>query len=102
MAENAAGNVKHLDTVNFNDTLTAYANYVKQFEGIVRGVNTAAGTMVDNWKGKGCTAFEKDYKQVQLNLQDISDIMYDLHGALVDAHAEYMKTDLALSKSFES
>jgi hypothetical protein len=40
--------------------------------------------------------------QVRLNLQDISDIMYDLRDALIDAHAEYMKTDSALSKSFES
>jgi WXG100 family type VII secretion target len=97
-----AGNVKHLDTVHFNDTMSAYANYIKQFEGIVRGVNSAASTMVDNWKGKGRNAFEKDSKQVQLNLKDISDIMYDLRDALIDAHAEYMKTDSSLSKSFES
>lgn len=95
-------NVKHLDTIHFNDTITAYSNYIKQFEDIVRGVNSAAGTMVDRWKGKGRNAFEKDYRQVQLNLKDISDIMYDLRDALIDAHAEYMKTDSALSKSFES
>jgi uncharacterized protein YukE len=97
-----AGNVNHLDTINFNDTMTAYANYIQQFEGIVSSVNAAASTMVDNWKGKGCSAFEKDYKQVQLNLKDISDIMYNLRDALIDAQAEYIKTESALSKSFES
>lgn len=97
-----AEKVKHLDTINFNDTIATYANYIKQFEEIVRDVNTAASIMVDNWKGKGCEAFERDYKQVQLNLSDISDIMYELRRALTDAHAEYMKTDSALSKSFES
>lgn len=97
-----AGNVNHLDTVNFNSTMAAYANYIKQFESIVSGVNSSAKTMVDNWKGKGQKAFEKDYKQVQLNLKDITDIMYDLRDALIDAHAEYIKTDSALSKSFES
>ena len=96
------GNVKHLDTANFNDTMSAYASFIKQYEDIVRGVNTAASTMVDNWRGKGRNAFEKDYKQVQQNLKDISDIMYDLRDALINAHAEYMKTDSALSKSFES
>ena len=96
------GNVKHLDTLNFNDTMSAYANYIREFECIVSGVNTAASTIVDNWKGKGRNAFEKDYKQVQLNLKDIYNIMYDLRDALIDAHAEYMKTDSALSKSFES
>ena len=82
--------------------MTSYANYIKQFESIVRGVNSAASTMVADWKGKGQKAFEKDYKQVQLNLKDITDIMYDLRDGLIDAHAEYMKTDAALSKSFES
>lgn len=97
-----AGNVKSLDTLHFNETMKDYENYIRQFEDIVRNVNFVAGKLVDCWKGKGRDAFEKDYKQVQLNLKDLSDIMYDLRDALIDAHAEYMKTDSALSKSFES
>jgi WXG100 family type VII secretion target len=97
-----SGNVKHLDTVNFNDTISAYAKHIKRFEDIERDVNSSAGAVVNRWKGKGRNAFEKDYKQVQLNLKDISGIMYDIRDALINAHAEYMKTDSALSKSFES
>ena len=97
-----AGNVTHLDTVHFNETMTAYANYIKQFEAIFRDVKSANDTMADNWKGKGRNAFVKDCKQDKLNLKDISDIMYDLRDALVDAEAEYVKTDAALSKNFES
>lgn len=94
--------VRHLDTAHFNETMTAYSNYITQFEEIVRGVNSTAKTMVDNWKGKGRNAFEKDYKTVQLNLKDITDIMYDMRDALIDAHAQYIETDSSLSKSFES
>lgn len=101
-SKTSAGNVKHLDTGNFNAALTTYANYIRQFEALVRDVNSTCGTMVENWKGEGRDAFEKDFKQVQINLKDISDIMYDLRDGLIDAHAEYMKTDAALSKSFES
>ncbi len=97
-----AGNVKHLDTVHFNETITAYSNYIKQFEDIVNGVNSTASTMVDRWQGKGRKAFETDYKQVQQNLKDISEIMYNLRDALTNAHAEYIKTDSELSKSLES
>lgn len=96
------GNVTHLDTIHFSETRTAYANYIKQFESIVQGVNRAADTMIAHWKGKGRNAFEKDCRQVQLNLKDITEIMYDLRDALVDAEAEYVKSDAALSKSFES
>ena len=97
-----AGNVKKLDTINFNDTINAYATQIKKFEGIVSGVNKTTNNIVDRWKGKGRNAFEKDCKQVQLNLKDISDIMYNIRDALINAHAEYMKSDEALSKSFES
>lgn len=97
-----AGNVKHLDTVHFNEAITAYANYIKQFEEIVRGVNSASNTMLDHWKGTGRNAFEKDCRQIQLNLNDITDIMYDLRDALVNAESEYVKSDAAVSKSFES
>ena len=95
------GRVSHLSTINFNDTIKAYSGYIIEFERIVNGINRTTGTVIDKWKGKGRNAFEKDCKQVQLNLKDISDIMYNLRDALVNAHAEYIKTDLALSKSFE-
>ena len=98
----ATNRVDYLNTEDFNDTIVAYESYIKKFEAIVKEVNSAAGKMVERWKGKGCSAFEKDYKQVQLNLKDISDIMYDLRDALINAHSEYMKTDEELSKSFES
>lgn len=97
-----AENVRKLDTIDFNDTINNYANQIKQFEEIVEKVNSAAKYAVEHWKGKGRDAFERDYKQVQLNLKDISDIMYDMRDALIDAHAEYMKTDNALSKNYES
>jgi WXG100 family type VII secretion target len=100
--EGKDGSVKHLSTINFNDTISAYGKYISRFDGIVRGVNSTTNTVVDRWKGKGRDAFEKDCRQVQLNLNDISEIMYDLHQTLIDAHAEYMKTDSALSKSFDS
>lgn len=95
-------NVRKLDTQNFNQTIADYAKQIKQFEEIVAKVNSVANDAVEHWKGKGCNAFEKDYKKVQLNLKDISDIMYDMRDALIEAHAEYMKTDNALSKSYES
>lgn len=96
------GNVNHLDTINFNDTISMYTNQISQFEAIVRDVNSTASTMIDRWKGKGRNAFEKDYKQVQLNLKDVTEIMYNLLDALVNALDEYIETDSALSSNFQS
>ncbi len=97
-----SGNVRHLDTVEFQATVTQYETHIKTFEGIIEDVGKITDTLLDNWKGKGCKAFETDSGQVQLNLKDISEIMYDLRDALVEAEAEYMKTDLELSKGFDT
>ena len=85
MAGSGGGQVNHLDTISFNSTINAYSGYI-----------------LSHWDGVGRDAFEKDCKQVQINLRDVADIMYDLRDALTNAHAEYMKTDNSLSKSFES
>lgn len=94
--------VRKLDTINFNETINAYAAHIKSFEEIVNDVEKAVNLAVDNWKGKGRDAFKEDCEQVKINLKDISDIMYDIRDALIEAHAQYMETDLALEKSFES
>lgn len=101
MAE-AGGYVEHLDTVNFNDAISLFGNYITQFEGIVQDVKRINETMLSKWKGEGCKAYELDCRQVQLNLKDISDIMYDLRDALVNAHAEYIKMDQSVSKLYDS
>jgi WXG100 family type VII secretion target len=98
----SSGQVTHLDTINFNGTILAFNGYIKRYESIVNSVDRITGQVLSQWDGVGSNAFEKDCKQVQINLKDIADVMYDLRDALTNAHAEYMKTDNSLSKSFES
>lgn len=102
MADKGVGQVNHLDTISFNSTINAYIGYIQRFEGIVEEVERITGQVLSHWDGVGRDAFEKDCKQVQINLKDVAEIMYDLRDALTNAHAEYMKTDNSLSKSFES
>lgn len=94
--------VRHLETASFSDTIHMYEKSIKQFEAIVRDVNKTCETIAAQWKGKGRDAFNKDYQQVQINLKDVTDIMYDIRDALINAQSEYMKADEALSKSYES
>lgn len=94
--------VNHLDTISFDSTIVAYNDYIRRFEDIVDEVDRITGEVLSHWDGDGRKAFEKDCKQVQINLKDVAEIMYDLRDALTDAHAEYMKADNSLSKSFES
>ena len=97
-----SGRVTKLDTLHFDETASAYEGYIRQFEALVRDVDRITGAVLKEWKGQGAKAFEKDCKQVKLNLKDISDIMYDLRDALINANSEYLKTDQEVSKAFES
>ncbi len=96
------GYVNHLDTVEFKATVDKYQNHIKTFEGIVEKVNEIGDTLLANWQGEGAKAFEKDSGIVKLNLKDISEIMYEFHNALINAEAEYVKSDLATAKNIES
>ncbi|MDR1061916.1 MAG: WXG100 family type VII secretion target [Clostridiales bacterium] len=95
-----AEGVRHLDTKSFNDTISAYANCMAQFGGIVEGVNAAASAILGCWKGRGRDAFAKDCEQVRRNLGDISDIMADIRDALAEARDAYMQTDSELSTAY--
>lgn len=94
--------VKKLDTIHFNQIINTFAAQIRSFETIRRGVDLSVIRVLNNWKGEGSKAFEKDSKQIQVNLNDICDIMYDMRDVLIDAHAGFMETDNALSKSFDS
>jgi WXG100 family type VII secretion target len=96
------GGVTSLDTVNFNETIAAYKTHVETFQEIVKGVNNTVNTLIGNWQGEGRNAFEKDSRQVQLNLNDISGIMYDIRDALASAHNEYIEFDSTVAKSYDS
>jgi len=94
--------VNHLDTKYFNSIINAYSAHITAFEDIVIDVNNTVNTITSNWVGKGRNAFATDSTQVQMNLRDITGIMYELRDALINAHAEYMQADNATAKSIES
>lgn len=97
-----AGYVNHLDTKSFAETIAAFSGYISDFEGIVSGVRDIYKEMLGSWEGEGRRAFEKDCNQVQLNLKDLSDVMYELRDALIDAQVKFVEKDAAVSKAFDS
>ncbi len=101
-ALNGGETVAHLDTKSFEDAITAFSSYITSFETIVKEVRALQKKLLDNWKGEGSKAYDKDCCQVFLNLQDLSDIMYELRDGLINAQVEYIRTDAAVSKGFDS
>ena len=96
------GDVRSLDTVNFADAIAAYRSAFNNFQGIVARVRNTVRDVNNVWRGEGGLEFESDSKQVQLNLQDITDIWTEIGDALDKAREEYDEADREVSNLFSS
>lgn len=92
--------VSYLATHGFKEAIEVFTTQLKAFDTMQQEVTSATRTLLDSWEGEGRKQFEKDYKLVYRQLEDLSDIFYELRDALIDAEAQYIKTDQSLSKQF--
>ena len=90
--------VKHLDSERFGEVIKDFENGIKEYERIIDGVKTSTTKLFLFWQGEGKKQFEKDYTKIYRQLEDVSDVLYDLRDALVDAQAAYIKTDEEIAK----
>lgn len=95
------GTIRQLDTKSFNDTISTFQDCIERYEEIEKGVAKSTDALLDSWKGKGRIAFEKNFKQVQLNLSDIREILYSLKDALSSARDSYAMVDSDIGSSLE-
>lgn len=96
---NTGGNVQYLYTGEFSDAIDAFKEGIKEYNRIRTDVERTTNTLFTNWSGKGKTQFEKDYRIIYQQLEDIEDIMYELYNALIEAEATYIKADEATAKA---
>lgn len=90
--------VTHIDSNKFGTAIDAFTKGIKEYEDIISGVKDTTQTLSNNWKGKGYTQFQKDYITIFRQLEDISEVMYDLRDALVECQAAYITTDDQVAK----
>lgn len=90
--------VEFLDTQKLLDAANEVDDCLKEYKEIIKRISNTTNDLLDSWYGEGKEAFEKDYSTIYQQLSDISDIMYDLYDALVDADATYVQTDEEIAK----
>lgn len=91
--------VQYLDTQQLLNAANQINNYLEDYKDIIKEISNTTNNLLDSWYGEGKTEFEKDYSTIYQQLSDISDIMYDLYEALVDADATYVQTDEEIGKA---
>ena len=102
MSNRSSGNVRHLDTISFTGTISAYQNHIQRFNSIVTDVDRTLDTLLGSWQGEGRNAFETDTRQIRRDLIDMTEAMECLRDLLNAAHEEYLASDRELSQGFRN
>lgn len=92
--------LEYLASDGFIDAIEAFKIACDNYKDIKKKVRDSTNELLNRWEGEGATQFEKDYTLIYGQLEDILDLMLELHDGLIDAQAEYLKTDAALAKQF--
>lgn len=90
--------VHYLESQKLTNAANKLDGFIEEYNGVIESITTKTDQLIATWFGEGKTAFEKDYSTIYRQLEDISEVMYDLYDSLIDAAATYVKTDEEIAK----
>lgn len=103
MANNKSnGDVQHVDTDLMYDAQKAFVTAYDRFHDCKDDITRIIDNALTNWEGQGRDAFEKDYKTLVAQLQDLEDVLMDLRDGIIEAEQTYIEVDAELSKKIAS
>ena len=91
-----------IDTEAVSACRKAFDDAMKEYKEHKNDIKNAVEILLDHWEGDGRKAFEKDYKLLTTQLEDLMDVLLDLRKGIVDAEASFIEADASLSKSIAS
>lgn len=80
----------------------AFDNAMKEYKAHKDDIKTAVDDLLEHWEGDGRTAFEKDYRLLTNQLEDLMDVLLDLRKGIVDAETSFIEADAEVSKNIAS
>ena len=98
----AKGTVRYLEVDGLKDTGLSFKNSIKKFESYVGDMKKHTSTLLSTWDGKGRDQFETQFTLMERQLNDISDVLYEIYEALVDAQGAYIDADEAVGKQISA
>ena len=94
--------VTYLDVNGITDAAIAFRSNIKKFDQCVANVEKSTNDVLGSWVGKGRNQFETQMVLMKRQLDDISEGLYDIYDALVDAETGYVEEDEAVAKQFSA
>ena len=90
--------IQYLNTKGITETCKAFRSNVKMFDQCVTDINSYTNQVEEDWIGEGKIQFETQMRLMMSQLEDISQILYDICEALKDAEAAYIDADVETAK----
>lgn len=92
--------IKHLDVSGITNAAISFRNEIHTFDNCVISVNNAKKEVLQDWVGKGRNQFETQMELMMGQLDDISEVLYEIYDALIDAEKGYIDVDEETAKQF--
>ncbi len=87
-----------LDTKAFDAAIAKKADLINSYNALNTEYDRIVATLLNNWKGKGATAFKKDAQTVKTNIVGIYDILKIMCDTLTDCRSVFAECDTALGE----
>lgn len=87
-----------LDTKAFDAAIAKKANLINSYNALNTEYDRIVASLLNNWKGKGATAFKKDAQTVKTNIVGIYDILKIMCDTLTDCRSVFAECDSALGE----
>lgn len=94
--------VKYLDVSGITDACKEFRDKIEIYDECVTGMESETNKVLANWTGKGRNQFETQMNLMKSQLDDISEILYDIYNALLDAETAYIDEDQEVAKQIST
>ncbi len=85
-----------LDTKAFDRAIGKKDSLIKTYDEINNEYDRIVSELLDNWKGRGADAFQRDAQTVRSNIVGIFDILKIMCDTLTDCRSIFSECDKAL------
>lgn len=91
----------NLDTSSFDNIINSCKNLASTMGDLRSDLDNLKNELMFTWAGKGRDTFEKKYRLLSQQFQDLKDDLYDVSESLLKIEEQYIQADTDLAKALD-
>lgn len=90
-----------LDTEGFDMVINESKRIAETVRDLRSKMDMAKADLMFSWAGKGANTFEKKYRILSQQFEDLKDSFYDIYESLLEIEEAYIQADTEYSKALD-